>query len=299
MATRAQLKNFYEDRKPYIQEMIGMGFKEHPTIFTRFLNQKTTGTGWIDVNTVSEYGLFAHKPELQVAALDEVQQGPTMRLKVLTYAKRVEISEEMVDDDMGDGIIANRVPGIAKAARRTMEILGHDMINSGFGSVVTPDGKSLFNTAHTNIDGTTQSNIITSNPDFSQTALETAITQLRMLKGDRGEPIVLVPKRILCHPSNEWAVKVVLNSAQVTASANNDINPMANENLEVVSSPFFTDVNAWVVQCDSHDLNWYTRQALGNWSRVDESKFAVEVGAKFRSASGVPDWRGVIGSTGS
>jgi hypothetical protein len=299
MATRASLKNFYEDRLPFIKEMIGQGFNEHPTIFTSFLNQKSADTGWIDVTTVSEYGLFAAKGEGQAAGLDEVYQGPTMRVKVLTYAKRTKITEEMIDDDLGDGIISNRVPGMAKSARATMEVLGHDVLNSAFGSTVTPDGLSLCNASHLDIGGTTQSNVVTSNPDLSQTSLQTAITQFRGLKNDRGIPIMVQPKYLIVSPAFEWVAKVILNSGQVVGSGNNDINPMASQNLQLIVSPYLTDSDAWFLLADQHDLNWYTRMALGNWSTVNEAEMTVEVGAKFRAATGASDWRGIMGSTGS
>ena len=116
MITRDALRNFYRDRAAFLEEIVGMGYKEHPEIFSQFLNTKGMTTGWTDIATVSEYGLFDVKPEGQDAQDDTILEGPTARVQAITFAKQVKVSGEAIEDDLGDGIITNRVPGIMKAA---------------------------------------------------------------------------------------------------------------------------------------------------------------------------------------
>jgi hypothetical protein len=295
--TRAALRNFYEDRAPYLEEIIGMGYKEYPEIKSKFLNTKSASTGWVDVATVSEFGLFQQKPELVDAKDDDIIEGPTARAQILTFAKQHRISEEAIEDKQADGIIENRVPALMKAANATREVLGHDILNSGFSSVTTPDGAALFSASHVNLSGVTWSNLLTT--DLSQSELESAITMLKTQTNDRNIPIMQTPMKLIVSPSFEWAAKVILGTPNVVGNGNNDINPMSAQNLELVVSPYLTDSDAWFLLADTHGLNWYDRKPVHNWSDVDYTKKAMLVGAAFRCAVAATDARGVVGSTGA
>jgi len=294
---RAALDKFLENRKPYIEDIIGMGFQEHQMIYPQFLNMRTAKTGWVDMATISGMGLWAVKDELADAQEDDVIQGPVARAKVLTYAQRHEVSQEAIEDEQGDGIIANRVPAIARAGRATMEVLGHDILNGGFASVYTPDGVVLFSDSHVNLAGTNYSNLLSA-ADISQAGLQAAILAIENMTDDRNIPIVQVAKKIIIHPASKWATQVILGSAQVVGSPNNDMNPMFTQGLTTLESPFVTDDDSWFVQADQHHLNWFTRIAPENWSKVNEVASSVMVGARFRCATAAWDPRGIVGSAG-
>jgi len=301
-ANRDSLNKFYADRKPYLEEIIGMGFQEWGSKYSQFLNQKSAATGWIDMASVSEFGLWAEKPELTDAQEDDVLQGPVARAKVLTFAKRHIVSQEAIEDDLGDGIIANRLPGILKSGRATMEVLGHDVLNSGFATYLTPDGVALFSASHKNIMGTTYSNLLGA-ADISQTGLEAAILALETMADDRNIPIMQTAAKIIIHPNSKWATQVILGSAQKvgegTVTSVNDMNPMFTQGLTTIESPYVTDTNSWFVQANSHDLNWHTRISPENWSDVNYVNSSVEIGARFRSATSAWDPRGIVGSAGT
>lgn len=295
--TRAGLKNFFEDRSPYLEAVFGLGYKEHPEMFPQFLNMKTASTGWVDVATVSGFGLFGEKPELEDTPEDDILEGPTARITMVSFGKAHAISEEAIEDKLADGIIEARVPQILKAARATREVLGHDVLNSGFSTVTTPDGVALFSNAHVNLSGVTYSNVRSA--DLSQTELESAITQLKSMTDDRNIPIMQMPMKLVVHPSFEWAAKVILGTPNVVGSAYNDINPMAAQSLQLITSPYLTDTDAWFLLGDTTGLNWYERKGVHNWSEVDLNKKKMTVGAAFRCGTGAVDARGVIGSPGA
>jgi hypothetical protein len=295
--TRQALDNFYAERKPYLETVIGLGFKEYESKFSQMLNMKSASSGWIDVATVSGFGLWDERQELQDAAEDDILQGPVARTKVLEYAKRHIVSQVAIEDDQGDGIIASRLPGIMKTGRATMEVLGHDVYNSGFGSTLTPDGVALISASHKNLMGTTYSNILTA-ADISQAGLEAAILALETMRDDRNIPIMQTAAKILIHPNSKWLTQVILGSAQVVGSDYNNINPMFTSGLTTVESPYFTDTDGWFLLANEHDLNFHTRIAPENWSDVNYVNSSVEIGARFRSAVSADDPRGVVGSAG-
>jgi len=68
--TRQALDNFYAERKPYLEEVIGGGFNEVEMKFPQMLNMKSATSGWIDVATHSGFGLWDEKQEMIDAAED-------------------------------------------------------------------------------------------------------------------------------------------------------------------------------------------------------------------------------------
>ena len=46
---RAVLDNFLENRKPYLDVVIGQDLAEHEMKYPQMLNMTSTGTGWVDM----------------------------------------------------------------------------------------------------------------------------------------------------------------------------------------------------------------------------------------------------------
>ena len=295
---RTALDNFYAERKPYLEEIIGMDFQEHPMVCSAFLNMKSASSGWVDGATVSGMGLFQTKAELVDAASDDVLQGPTARVSMLTYAKQHLVSQEAIEDDEGDGIIASRLPAMLRAGRATQEVLGHDVLNSGFSAVTTPDGAALFSTAHVNLSGTgSLSNRGTA--ALSHAAIEAAILALESQTDDRNIPIFQKAQKLVVPNDLRFTAAILLESDKLTGAAtymSNEKNVYANEGLQVVSTQFMTDANNWFLLSDDHKLDWYWRVQPENWSEVDYVKAGVRIGARFRCATGAWDWRGAYGA---
>ena len=121
-----------------------------------------------------------------------------------------------------------------------------------------PDALALFSTAHTNnLNSTTFSNVITSNPVLSRAAILTARKQGLLLKDPNGiiRPVNL--DTLIVAPSNEDLAERILYSTQLPGTANNDINPLKGkiknlivwERLETRSDS--TDTSAYWFMMDS------------------------------------------------
>lgn len=125
-------------------------------------------------------------------------------------------------------------------------------------SGVGPDALALFSTAHTNnLNSTTFSNIITSNPTLTREAIVTARKQGLVHQDPNGiiRPINL--DTLVVAPSNEDLAERILLSTQMSGTANNDINPLKGkiknlivwERLETRSDG--TDTSAYWFMLDS------------------------------------------------
>ena len=300
--TRNALDNFYAERKPYLEEIIGMDFMEHPSIYSQFCNMKSASGGWVDFATVSGFGLFQSKAELVDAASDDILQGPVARAAVVTYAKQHLVSQEAIEDDEGDNIINSRLPQILRAGRATQEVLAHDLLNGAATSVTTPDGAYLVSDAHVTLSGGTGDNKATA--ALSEAALEAAILQLEGQVDDRNIPIYQTAAKIVVPNGLKFTASSILESTLKTRASgagtndaySNEANPLYGMGIQVVTSQFLTDANDWFLLGSEHGLNWYWRIQPENWSEPDYIKSGIRVGARFRCASAATDWRGIVGS---
>jgi len=125
-------------------------------------------------------------------------------------------------------------------------------------SAVGPDGLALFSTSHTNnLNSNTFSNIITSNPVLSRTAIVTARKQGLVHKDPNGinRPINL--DTLVVAPSNEDLAERILYSQLMSGTGNNDINALKGKIKTVIVWPRLetrtggTDTSAYWFMLDS------------------------------------------------
>ena len=111
--------------------------------------------------------------------------------------------------------------------------------------------------------------------------------------------MLLIPKRVIYNPGDQWIVAAVLKSQFLPGGNANDVNEINNLSLMPHMSHYLTDADAWFVQADTHDVNYFDRRpfAFSNFDDFDtgDAKFK---GTR-RNGSGFGDWRGVYGSQGS
>jgi hypothetical protein len=82
---------------------------------------------------------------------------------------------------------------------------------------------------------------------LNSTNVQTVQTTMQSTNGvdERGNRILVMPNVLLVPPGLEHSAKVIVNSALVPGSANNDVNTLQGM-FEVVSNPYLTDVSdAW------------------------------------------------------
>ena len=135
-------------------------------------------------------------------------------------------------------------------------------------AAVGPDGLALFTTVHSNnLNATTFSNIITSNPVLSRAAIVTARKQAKVLKDPVGNNRPVNLDTLVVSPSNEDLAERIVLSDLIPGSANNDKNTLKGkikriivwERLEERSDD--TDTSAYWFMLDSSKIG-ETLQAL-------------------------------------
>ena len=145
--------------------------------------------------------------------------------KLETYGKQFSMTRQaFINDDIG---FVTRVPGLyATAAKKTIDKQVYKIL---FDNPAIFDGKTLFHADHKNLIG--------SGAKPSQSTIQAIILQMQKQTDQFGEPIYMTPATIVVPVGYEFDLAVIFHSAQVTGSANNDINPLYNYPLKVVQSP--------------------------------------------------------------
>lgn len=145
--------------------------------------------------------------------------------KLETYGKQFSMTRQaFINDDIG---FVTRVPGLyATAAKKTIDKQVYKIL---FDNPAIFDGKTLFHADHKNLIG--------SGAKPSQATIQAIILQMQKQTDQFGEPIYMTPATIVVPVGYEFDLAVIFHSAQVTGSANNDINPLYNYPLKVVQSP--------------------------------------------------------------
>ena len=157
------------------------------------------------------------------ADLPKTELLPTRKLK--TFGKQFSMTRQaFVNDDIG---FLTRVPGLyATKAKKTIDKQVYQVL---YYNQAIFDKKALFDKTH--------NNLIAKGAKPSQRSVQEIILQMQKQTDPFGDAIYVNPKFIIVPVGYEFDLAVMLHSAQVTGSNNNDYNPMYNYPLKVVQTP--------------------------------------------------------------
>lgn len=234
--------------------------KSGEQLWKRLVNSKNSKRAYEESAYYAGLGLIPLKPEGQAIGEDEMVQGPTKRWSHRTYGLGVRITEELIEDSLY-GEIPTQMSSISselgKSARETLEVLVHDVINSGTGTATHTDGLggAIFATGKTRLRGGTWDNLLSPAADLSATSLQASLDTFENTRDDTGKIQIIRAKEIWVNQANAWKAKELLNSGFDPETANNAINALKERNLQLVVSPFLTDTDAFTLIADPPHAN--------------------------------------------
>ena len=205
-------------------------------------------------------GLFPFKPEGQSIDYDDMVEGPTKRWSHRTFGLGVKITEELIEDSLYDDLpteMESITRELGTSANETLEVLTHDIINSGTATTSHTDGlgNAIFSTGKARLRGGTWDNLLSPASDLSATSLQATLDTFENTRDDTGKIQIIRAKEIWVNQANAWKAKELLNSAYDPESANNSINALKERNLQLVVSPFLTDTDAFTLMADPPHAN--------------------------------------------
>lgn len=208
-------------------------------------------------NDVQFAGLatFSQKAEGQVPDFDTMRHAWKKTYEHLTWAQGVKVTEEAREDDLY-GVLAKMGTHLGNAAAYTQEVEAIKLLNDLSATAYTAGGSdfTLLSTAHFRQDDGTWSNQLAGNGDLDIVTLEALLIQAHTGTLDqRGRLLNIKPKFLVVAPEDKFIARRILNSIQRPFTANNDINPIREEDLELKVMSHLTGDGRWFLAADKSD----------------------------------------------
>ena len=259
MAGPAFLKSNFSDlygssQLPALELLFRHELPMHEGIRSALANTKSTQRDIWQMSATHDLDMFTRVEEGEEYSFVTSKQGASKTLTINKYGLGISISEEAIADGKFDEL-ADLIKKLARSAQESREIAFVNLFNNGFSSETTPDGVSIFNSAHTFPSGRTMSNVLAVASDLSETSLQEARYKFSTaFVGDTGIIYKQIPRKLLVHPANEAYAEELVGSAGKPDSMDNNINSLKRHNIQVISSPHLTDEDAWFLMADKSDV---------------------------------------------
>lgn len=214
-----------------------------------------------------------------------------------TYKYGMQISLEAREDEQY-GAIKKFPQMLVKAARHTLEIVAHNVINGGF-SNTGYDGVALFATTHPKLGGT-QSNLASPGTDLGRVPLKDAILAMQQLVYFEGFPYVWEKGKLLYHPSFDDVVFELLESNNKPYVSDNEKNYLYGS-LNPFKDTYLTDTDSWMIVPNvPQDPGLIGFWRVKPYSKVDEDSVNDNyiIKYRFRVSFGYNEYLGMYGNPG-
>ena len=305
--TRGVIPALYDNVDKTMWNVFKDELNELPRIYTNLFNMETSDRKF---ERHVSYALFTEsplKPEGADYSTQLIQQGYTKDFTHLEFGLGFEITQTAQEDDVYD-VVNQYGTGLARSCRVTQETYGAAVLNDGFTTETTPDGVSLFNTAHPLITGGTARN--RRDAALSYTSLQQAMIDIyNDQKSDEGfftQPVTGLD--LWVPPALMMTAYRLVDSTGLPSSADNDINPLnAKYSITVRVNPYLGagaggSDTAWFLTYKGKKtgLISYTRVAITMQppERLPKSGNRFYA-ARFRASWGARGWQGSYGSAGA
>lgn len=305
-ALRASYADLYGSAMlPVLEELFRSEYARHPSRRDVLFQKKTTDRDIWQYTESHDMPLFSTVAEGADYTFSRPKQGYDKTLTVLKWGLGFSISEEAVADGRFD-MVADAVKKMGKSAYETQEQNAMNILNNGFASETTADGQALFASAHTTPTGSvTIRNMLSTPSDLSATSLATAMSDFeKNFKGDSGIVNHIRAKYLVVPSELRYEAKKVVNSDLIPGSNYNDVNPMKDEGLIIISSPHLTDADGWLLLSDAseHGLRIVSRKPLETKAAGDDVGFmndSIFYKARFREVIAAVHPMGAFGTAGA
>lgn len=250
---------------PGLFSFMNSALARRPKYYDKITTVKTSKKAYEESAYYAGLGLMPEKPEGEQISYDEFIQGPTKRWNHKTYGLGIRITEELIEDSLYPDVPSNMgdmSKELGNSAAETMEVLIHDMFNSG--TVTTThtagDGLAIFSTVHKALNGSTWSNRSAADGSLSATTLKQAFIDFENVLSDRGIQQVQKPQILLVPPALEFTARELINSSYDPESGNNAVNSIQSRGLQLIVDPFLTSTTAFFLLGDMNPITTFMRR---------------------------------------
>ena len=279
--------------------------KELPRIYPNVYNIKSSDRKFERIVTYVPFGDTQSKPEGETYSFDTLRQGYTKDFTHTENGLGFEVTQTALEDD-AENLLTRAGEWLAFSARYVEEGRAANPFNNGFTTETTPDGVSLFHTAHPLKGGGTAQNRPSTDADLSATSLTQAMIDLQTDQKDEAGHLSapINSWTLYIPPQLEFLAERLIKSKQMPTSADNDINPIASRrSWEIVVNPRLSDPDAWFLVAGSkgqHGLTFYRRVPISMDPMATDARTGNRIfKVRHRFPVGAWTWVGTYGSAGA
>lgn len=242
---RVQSQNALGHR-PGLDAIVKLYHADRKVFYPSFTKTRSTNNYFDRISTEGNFAALSAVAEGANFPDIDYRNPFTMDITPVKYGGIFGVSSEAMETDK-TGAIARKSVKLLEAADKIKEQLCADIHNLATStSLATPDGVAFASASHL-YNGGTFSNIVTSNPALSVTALETAVQEIMYnQKDDAGDPIQFMgPYILLVPPALAGLANRLVSAMKYPTTNNNDDNWAGSMISKVVVNPYFTSTTAW------------------------------------------------------
>jgi hypothetical protein len=294
--TRAQFAKLLQEG---LNTVFGLEYKKYAEEWRGCYDVETSTKAFEEDQMITGFGAAGTKSEGAGVKFDEAQQGWAARYTHETIALAFAVTQEAIEDNLYMSMGSKYAKALAKSMQETKEIKGAAIFNNATTNLIG-DGQSMLSTAHPLTGGGTASNMLPTGADFSESALEDLLIQMRKSVDDRGIPIAIKAKSIILPPELEYVAHRILRTKLRPGTSDNDANAIKDKGIfssdpKIITR--FTSPSNWFVKTDVNDgLKHINRKSLKRTMDTEFETGNYRYQTRERYSFGITDWRGIFGS---
>lgn len=232
----------------------------------------------------------------------DIKRVRTVRHIVFTLKAELKMTKEHVEDNKF-GELKNGVKALGNAMHVTIERIHAEYLSNGFGSTLSPDGKTLFNIAH-DLDSPLPGKPTTVNNRsqlrLTHENLKTRRIAVRKQTNENGTPLNCNATHLIVGPDLEYEAEEITKSNLASGTGNNNMN--VNKRIVPISLTYLQEGPyplMWILMDKKQKMleSW--------WRRKPEQHVVDEPGTddylyrtSARLALGASHYIGLDGNTG-
>ena len=302
--TRGTFSELHDNLDRTVHALLGKEYKELNPIWRKYFQIKNSRKRSEDILTVTGMGDVPEKAEGAPYVTDIIRPGYAKNFLHVEFGMMFEVTQTALEDDRYD-VLSEYAKWLMFSARVVEEKRAALPFNNGFSTETTPDGVSIFNSAHVLKGGGTASNVLAVAADLSWTSLQDALTTWqRETKFEAGQ--FMQPAEdlfLIVPPELEFTAHRIIASTGLPGSADNDVNAIKSlRNITVVKNVYLSDTDAWFLLAKSktHGFCSYTRVPMSMEPAMTDPRTRNRLyPVRFRRSWGVKWWQNSFGTAGA
>ncbi len=210
------------------------------------------------------------------------------------------ITREALDDDLYKEQFNPMSMGLVESFAQTKEIFAANLLNTAgtYNAMIGADGVPLLSTAHP-IDGGTYANTFSVPLDFNESAVESSLNAIRVMKDQRGLLGNFRGRKVVVPLAQQWVAERLFRTEYRTGTADNDVSAIISSRAlpeGYAVNEYLTGNYAWFILTNVMGLVYLQRIAFEMDLEIDPTTGNLLVIGYERYGIGYKNPRGIFGN---